>query len=396
MFQKIKNLYHLFQALIANIYYGFPSRNLKVIGVTGTDGKTTTTHLIYHILKASGFGASMISTIYAKVGSHEYETGLHTTTPSPFVVQRMLKEAVAEGDKYFVLETTSHALDQNRVWGIKYEAAVVTNVTHEHLDYHKTYEDYIGAKAKLLKSSRTSFINEEDTSFKLLKDKIPRSQGYNSKLKVLDALPGLTSFNRQNFAAAFAVCRELGVAEDKIIAAMKTFELPKGRLEKVYDQDFKVIIDFAHTQNAFSRLLPEIKKQYLKENGRLIHVFGAAGERDQSKRPLMGEASAQFSDLVILTEEDYRSEDVMAICRQIAVGLENQGFKNVTYDVMSRSSKNYSIIANREKAIKVAIQTARPGDVVVVTGKSHEKSLARGVVEYPWSEEEAVKKAISP
>lgn len=394
MFQKIKNIYHLFQAVIASIFYGFPGRRLKVIGVTGTDGKTTTTHLVYHILKTAGKKVSMISTVYAKVADMEYETGLHTTTPSPFVIQKMLKEAVVHGDDYFVLETTSHALDQNRVWGIKYEAAVVTNVTHEHFDYHKTYEEYIRAKSKLLKASKASFINEEDDSYKLLQIQSPKSKGYNSKISILDDLENLTSFNRQNFAAAYTVCQSLGLTDDEILPPMKTFELPKGRLELVYDQGFKVIIDFAHTPNAFLRLLPEIKRQYLKSKGKLIHVFGAAGERDQSKRSLMGEASGQFSDLVILTEEDYRSEDVMEICRQIADGLENKGFKKVTHDVLSDSDKVYSVIVNREKAIKVAIHSAKKDDVIVITGKSHEKSLARGSVEHTWSEHEAVNKAL--
>ena len=395
MFQKLKNIYHGFQALIAGVFYGFPSRRLKVLGVTGTDGKTTTTHLIYHILKTSGKRVSMISTVYARVGEREYETGLHTTTPSPFIIQRMLRETVKHGDEYFVLETTSHALDQNRVWGVKYEASVITNITHEHLDYHKTYEDYVRAKARLLKNSKVSFINEEDGSYKLLQIQSPKSKGYNSQVKIIDGVAGLTSFNRQNFAAAYSVCKTLGLTDGEILTAMKTFELPKGRLELVYDGDFKIIIDFAHTPNAFLRLLPEIKKQYLKGKGKLIHIFGAAGERDQSKRGLMGDASGQFSDLVILTEEDYRSEDVMEICNQIAAGLENKGLKKVTYDGLRNSEESvYSIVVNREKAIKVAIQAVRQDDVIVITGKSHEKSLARGSVEYPWSEHEAVKNAL--
>ncbi len=139
--QKLKNIYHLFKAVIANIYYGFPSRRLKIIGVTGTDGKTTTTHLIYHILKVAGKRVSMISSVYANIGSKVYDTGFHVTTPNPLEIQKYLNLAVKNKDEYFVLETTSHALDQNRVWGVNYKISVVTNITEEHLDYHKTYEE---------------------------------------------------------------------------------------------------------------------------------------------------------------------------------------------------------------------------------------------------------------
>src|SRR3989339_1761298 len=153
--QKIKNIYHLFQAVLANIFYGFPSRKLKVIGITGTDGKTTTTHLIAHILKTAGKKASFVSSVYASIGGVESDIGFHVTTPSSFILQKLLKQSADNHDEYFVLETTSHALDQNRVWGIKYEIGVITNITHEHLDYHRTYEEYVKAKLKLLLNSKT-------------------------------------------------------------------------------------------------------------------------------------------------------------------------------------------------------------------------------------------------
>ena len=186
--QKLKNIYHLFQAIIANIYYGFPSRRLKVIGVTGTDGKTTTIHLIYHILKFAGYKASMISSVYAIVGNKEYDTGFHVTTPSSFFIQKMLKTSVDHEDKYFVLETTSHALDQNRVWGIRYEIGVITNITHEHLDYHKTYEKYVMTKVKLLKMARISIVNKDDESYKEVKSEKLKVKSYNSKLKIIKDL----------------------------------------------------------------------------------------------------------------------------------------------------------------------------------------------------------------
>lgn len=380
MIQKLKNVYHLLQAILANIWYGFPSRKLKVIGVTGTDGKTTTTHLITHILKTAGKKVSMISTIYAKVGSHEYETGLHTTTPSSFTIQKMLSLAVKDNEEFFVLETTSHALDQNRVWGIKYKIGIITNITHEHLDYHKTYDEYVKSKLKILLNSKLAVLNKDDRSYNLLNQKLKiKIQNYNSKFKILEKLPELTLYNKYNYSAAYTVCKQLGLSDEIILRAMKTYHLPKGRLDLVYNKDFKVIIDFAHTPNAFKQLLPEIRKIYLKKTGRLIHVFGSAGLRDFTKRPLMGEVSGKYSDIIILTEEDYRTEDVQKICQQIASGIKN---------------KEYQIITNRQAAINQAVKIANANDVVVITGKAHEKSLCRGKTEYPWDEYEAVKKAL--
>jgi len=381
MIQKIKNVYHLIQAILANIFYGFPSRKIKVIGITGTDGKTTSTHLIYHILKSAGKKVSMISTIYAKIGAHEYDTGLHTTTPSSFLIQKLIKKSVDSGDEYFVLETTSHGLDQNRVWGVRYEIGLITNITHEHLDYHKTYEQYLNTKLKLLKRAKISIINKDDESYRHFKFQMPNAkfQIFKSDFKSIDTLPKLTKFNQYNYSGAYVVCTNLGLSHQNIISAMKTFKLPKGRLELVYDKEYKVIIDFAHTPNAFKSLLPEIKKQYIKDNGRLIHVFGAAGLRDVSKRSLMGEVSSNYSDYIILTEEDYRSEDPNTICETIAQKIKNN---------------KYEVVINRQDAINKALFLAKNNDVVVITGKAHEKSLCRGKIEVPWSEHEAVLKAI--
>lgn len=398
MFQKIKNIYHLFRTLIINFSMGFPSRKLKVIGVTGTDGKTTTTHLIYHALASSGKRVSMISTVYAKIAGKEYDTGFHVTTPDAAMVAKYLKMAVDSGDEYFVLETTSHRLDQNQLVGVNFKVGVITNITREHLDYHLTYENYVKAKMKLLKSSEIKIANRDDSSYEALSGiKGLKSYGIINDSDYKHVFPGdIAEFNKYNYLAAFAVCRELGLSEADFLKSLPTFILPKGRLETVYDGKFKVIIDFAHTPNALESLLPAVRKQYLASGGRLIHVFGSAGLRDQGKRPMMGEASGSFSDLVIVTEEDYRTEDAASICREISAGLEKKGFNIVAYDRLGKSSaKNYSVIINREKAVKVAISIARDGDVVVITGKAHEKSLCRGKTEYPYSEHEAVKKSLS-
>ena len=224
--QKLKNIYHLFQAISANVFYGFPSKKLKIIGITGTGGKTTTTHLIYHILKSSGKKVSMISTVYAQIGEKQYDTGFHVTTPSAFSVQKLIFEAYKAESKYFILESTSHRLEQNQLWGIKFEIGVLTNITHEHLDYHGNYEEYVKAKLKLLLNSKVAIVNVDDESYKIISQKSKvKIQKYNSKVKSLEELPELTKFNRYNYAAAYKVCRELGVSEEIILKAIYNFYL---------------------------------------------------------------------------------------------------------------------------------------------------------------------------
>ena len=385
MFQKIKNIYHLLRALLANCWYGFPSRKLHVIGVTGTDGKTTTTHLIYHILSSSGKKVSMISTIYAKIGEAEYDTGFHVTTPDASLVPRYLKMAVDRGQEYFVLETTSHRLDQNQLFGTDFRVGVITNITHEHLDYHKTIEEYARTKMKLIRKAKVGIMNEDDPVTRNIilnsKFKIKNFKTYGLKQKAdysIDfrkELPNLTDFNAYNYLAAYTVCRELGVSDKQIRAALSTFTLPAGRIDIVYDKDYKVIVDFAHTPNAIAQILESIRKIYVKSGGKLIHIFGSAGLRDHSKRFAMGQASGRFADTTILTEEDYRTEDPAEICRQIGLGL---------------GDKRFETIIDREKAIAKGISYAKKGDVVIITGKGHEKSLCRGRKEYPWSDRECV------
>lgn len=390
--QRIKNLYHLFQAVIANVWYGFPSRHIKVIGVTGTDGKTTTTHLIYHILSSAGKEVSMISTIYGKVGNQEYDTGLHVTTPDPFMIQRMIRDAVFAGDEYFILETTSHALDQNRVCGIQYKAALLTNITHEHLDYHHTIEAYAATKLSLIKNAEIGIVNSDDPVtnrvVKSQKSKVESLKTYglinqaNYMTDFRKEIPHLADFNAYNYLGAFALCRELGLPEEAVRPFLKSYTLPLGRIDIVHNKKCKVIVDFAHTPNAIARILETVRKLYVKEGGRIIHVFGSAGLRDSTKRPLMGEASAEFADISIITEEDYRTEDPQKIADAIG-----EGFKKL--------HKSYEVIIKRDKAIHQAIHLAKENDIVIITGKGHEKSLCRGKKEYPWSDRDCVLSYVS-
>lgn len=402
--QRYINYYHLFRAVLAAFYYQNPSRSLKVIGVTGTDGKTTTTFLIYHILASAGKKVSMLSTVYAKVGNRQYDTGLHMTTPDAILVQKLLQGAVAHGDEYFVLETTSHALDQNRNWGVHYKVGVITNITPEHLDYHKTYDNYLRAKAKLLLRSDVPIINHDDSSFESLRQfanvrkiavrtyGITEESDYQRNLKEELKLP-ITDFNNYNYLAAYSVCRALGLSDEVIFKALRTFTLPKGRMDVLYDKEFKVMVDFAHTANAFKQLL-----SYLRQTtkGRIIHVFGAAGLRDRAKRPHMGEVSATYADIIIVTEEDYRTENPRQITDEIVEGIRKKGLSESTpADLSGKSIGIYAAIQYRDAAIRKAVEIAKRGDVVVCTGKSHEKSLARGRNETPWDEYAAIADALA-
>ncbi len=387
MLRKLKNLVHAVQADIARTIYGRPSRKIPTIGVTGTDGKTTTTSLIFHILKEARFKPAMISTVGAQIGESEYDTGLHTTTPSAFSLQKYIKRAVTAGCSYLVLEVTSHSLDQNRVRGIDFKIGVLTNVTQDHFDYHKNYDLYLKAKSKLFAKSDIAILNLDDKSYDFMHEFCKNKKVYTYSLKkdadftpmsIGITLPPQFEFNHENFLAAVSVAKLLEVPDDLIKLALSTFKFPAGRQEIVYEKDFRVVIDFAHTPNSFEKVLPALKST---TTGRLIHVFGAAGARDRSKRPLMGRLSSKNADLIILTAEDPRNEDFKKINEQIKAGFEN--FKGELFEIESR-----------QDAIDFAIRNAKEGDTVVLTGKGHEKSMNLGHGEYPWSEHEAVEKAL--
>ena len=401
-FQKLKNIYHLLVAVVANVYYGFPSRSIKVIGITGTDGKTTTSALLHHILSMSGKKSSVLTTVSAKIGKETFDTGFHVTTPNSIQVQRFLRKAVDAGDEYFIMETTSHALDQNRVFGVKYLYGVMTNISHEHLQYHVTMKDYLLTKCRLLNQSETAVINADDNSFEALKSHINSGKvvltyglinkaDYNLDVSTVLDFP-VAKFNKYNYLAAYTVAVKLGLSKNEIISAMKSFKMPEGRMEIVYSNEFSVIVDFAHTPASIREALTAVREMY--GGGRLIHVFSAAAFRDDLKRPIMGRESGKVADLVILTEEDYRTEDPVKIAQGIAVGLEEEGFKSENANSFGDKNNKYTIIIDRYDAIKKAISIAKPKDVILLTGKGHERSLNRNGKEYPWSEVSNVKNII--
>ena len=395
MWQKIKNIYHLMRAYAACIYFGFPSKKLTVIGVTGTDGKTTTSHMIYEILKSAGKKVSLISSIHAQIDEKLYDTGFHVTTPDPIALQKFLKKVADSNSKYLVLEVTSHGLDQNRIFGIDFNFAVLTNITHEHLDYHKSFENYIFAKAKLFQRAKVSILNLDDPSFNKIKKltngkvvtySINKKADFTQKDFLLKLkIPG--DYNLSNALCAAALATQAGIGKQTITKALNTFQGIKGRMEEVdMGQNYQVIVDFAHTPNGLKQALKTLRSKVKSQRSKVIAVFGAAGERDKLKRSKMGEIAARYADICVLTAEDPRSEKVEDICEQIAQGLIKSGKKE---------SKDFFKIYDRAKAIEFAVKLAKQDDIVACFGKSHEKSMCFGKKEYPWDEFKTVEQVIA-
>ena len=391
MWQKLKNYYHLLQSFTAAVYYNFPSKGMIVIGVTGTDGKTTTVNMIYHVLKSLNKRVSMISTVNAQIGSKKYDTGFHVTTPSPWQVQKYLKKAKDAGSQYFIVESTSHALDQNRLAFISFKVSALTNITHDHLDYHKTWQNYAKSKLKLLNSSEIAILNKDDKSYAFLKDKVkgkiytyskePDSDYSLKNLKINLKIPG--NYNLQNALATVAVADILKIPKSQAIKSLQAFKGIFGRMEEIKEnQNFRVFIDFAHTPNSLKNALESLVS-VKSDQSKIIIVFGSAGNRDKLKRPKMGKIASNLANTVILTAEDPRSENVEDICQEIAKGMQNK-----------KLGKDYYIISDRKKAIRAAIKKAKKGDIVAFFGKGHEKTMAIGKKEYPWDEYKEVKMAI--
>lgn len=388
--QKYINLfYHLPKAMLANIFYGFPTRKLKVIGITGTDGKTTTTNMVYQILKNAGKKASMVSTVNAVIAGKNYDTGFHVTSPDPFTIQKFASQALKSKDEYLILEVTSHALDQFRFWGIIFKVGIITNITHEHLDYHKTFDNYLNSKLKLLKDVKFAIVNQN------LKDKIKQAikgriitfgmkkgdfnqADVNLKLKIVG------DYNIENALASLACGFVLDINKKIARNTLEEFIGVKGRMEEVRNKKgIKIIVDFAHTPNALLQALQALREV---TQGRLIAVFGAAGKRDIGKRKLMGKISAQKANITIVTAEDPRGE-LNEIIQQIKEGAYESGAKD---------GINLFIVKDRQEAINFAINSlAKKGDTVGIFGKGHEVSMnLDGKKEIPWSDVEAVKKIL--
>ncbi|MBC8098626.1 MAG: UDP-N-acetylmuramoyl-L-alanyl-D-glutamate--2,6-diaminopimelate ligase [Armatimonadetes bacterium] len=418
---------------LAAAYHDHPSRDLVMVGVTGTDGKTTTSTLLHSILKLATSGnAGYISTLAADLGGVTTDTGLHVTTPSAPAVQRYLAEMLANGMTHCVLEMTSHGLAQGRLNGVDLDAAVLTNVTHEHLDYHGTFQAYRDAKgtmfdllarsqrkagvrvAKPLEGEAPEYtipkiavVNADDPNAAYFAAKpadliarysIDQASDYQAThiryepgktfFRVGDEAyftPLVGQFNIYNCLAAIATARSLGVNLATTQTGLAQVRAVSGRMERIdAGQNFTAIVDFAHTPNALKMAL-QAARTLLPADRRLIVVFGSAGLRDVAKRRLMAETAAQYADFSILTAEDPRTESLDAILAMMADGCRAQG---------GIEGQTFVRIPDRGEALYRACQMAQPGDLVLACGKGHEQSMCFGTIEYPWDDREALRSAL--
>lgn len=409
-------------AHLSAAYFGHPARFMTVIGVTGTDGKTTTSNLLYQILKISGLKVGMISTVNAQIGDKVLDTGFHVTTPEAPAVQFYLKQMLEAGITHVVLETTSHGLAQHRVTACEFDIAVVTNITHEHLDFHGTYEAYRESKAQLFYSLsktaikengniRLAILNKDDISFNYLDESISVKKksysleemadlraenitdykggsqfdvvGENIKTSVMCRLPG--KYNVSNCLAAMAAAIfGLGIEPELASFGISSLVEVPGRMQLIeMGQEFKAIVDFAHTPNA---LLNVINSARSFTKGKIITVFGSAGLRDREKRRMMAEISAEFADISIITAEDPRTESLDLILDEMGKAAE---MKN------ARIEDNLYLVPDRGAALIKAVQLAGPNDTILACGKGHEQSMCFGEVEYPWDEATAMRSALA-
>jgi len=426
MVRSLKQLGFFLRAVTAVVINGFPARRFLVVGVTGTDGKTTTSHLIFEILKRNGWQVGLVSTLGAFVGDEEVGTGLHVTTPDPFLLQVLLRGMVNSGVAYVVLEATSHGLDQLRVWGCNFKVGVLTNVTHEHLDYHGSFENYVEAKSKLFRGVKVAVLNKGDQASGLIRGKLRRGVrvvsyglGTRASLRVDRVKLGsdgmmfwvregekryrlktvlVGNYNVANILAAVGAVRALGVGWKVIRRTLEEFKGVKGRMEVIDEgQPFSVIVDFAHTPNALKLALGTLRRLKGKE-GRLICVFGCAGERDVLKRPMMAGVATQLADLSIFTAEDPRHESVDKIIQMMASGVSERWVRERTKGQLLKGwgdwGRVFTKVPDRREAIELAVKIAKEGDIVALLGKGHEKSLAFGDEERPWSDEGEVRRIL--
>jgi UDP-N-acetylmuramoyl-L-alanyl-D-glutamate--2,6-diaminopimelate ligase len=409
-------------AYLAAALHDFPARKLTVIGVTGTDGKTTTTTMIHQILTQAGVKAGMISTVSAVIGNEELDTGFHVTTPESPAIQAYLAQMVQAGMTHVVLETTSHGLVQERVTACDYDLGVLTNVTHEHLDFHGSYEAYLEAKGRLFEmlkqtpkkhagNLRTAILNKDDRSYEYMKRVAPEDQLSYSMVnegdiwadeientpeelrftchyaehavKVRMQMIGLYNVSNALAAIAATVLR-LGVPIATALEALAVMPGVPGRMQRItLGQDFTAIVDFAHTPNALQRALETVKEL---TKGRVIAVFGSAGLRDREKRRMMPRVSIENADLSILTAEDPRTEALDDILAEMAgSAIEAGGIEG----------RNFWCVPDRGEAIRLACQMAQPGDLVIACGKGHEQSMCFGTTEYLWDDRVAMRSALS-
>jgi UDP-N-acetylmuramoyl-L-alanyl-D-glutamate--2,6-diaminopimelate ligase len=403
--QAFKNVfYHLPLAVIANLWFGFPSRGLTIIGVTGTNGKTTTTKCIASLLHSAHLPTAYASTIECGIRDTVTVNATKFTTLSPWQLQRFLAQAKRVGCTHVVLEISSHALDQYRVWGIAFSVAVMTNVTREHLDYHQTMDRYRAAKRQLFERAEKLIVNldmERPEDFLVpgkpaltYSTKRPEADVFADDINLDLAgsqffalgrtftlqLPGL--FNIENALAAIALGKLLGLSPEAIQQGLATLTGVPGRMELVPNESgADILIDYAVTPDAFEKLYAAILPMKIPGT-KIIHVFGACGERDRGKRPIMGGIASRHADIIILTNEDPYHEDPERIIDDIEAG------------VTKKKDETYFRIFDRRAAIEKALGLAERGDIVLITGKGAEETMAIGDERVPWKERQVIEEEL--
>jgi len=378
------SFYHFLLAFFGALIYRFPSKKLKLIGVTGTNGKTTTTEMIVEIFEKTGKKIALLNSIRFKIGEKEEINKLRMTMPGRFFIQRFLKKAVKKGCQFAILEVTSEGIKQHRHRFLDFKVAVFTNLAPEHIEAHGSFEKYREAKGKFFKATKEiHVINAEDeNSDYFLKFPAKRKITYglkkgdinleNTKIKL--KLPG--EFNLYNALAAISVAISQGIDKDFAIKVLEEFRGVPGRMEEVISKPFKVIVDYAFTPNALEKVYFTLLNEKIRANSQLICILGACGGgRDKWKRPVLGEIAARYCDKVIVTNEDPYNEDPWQIIEQVASGTKGKAKK----------------ILDRREAIRTALKLAKEGDIVVITGKGCEPSICVKGKKIPWDDREVVK-----
>jgi UDP-N-acetylmuramoyl-L-alanyl-D-glutamate--2,6-diaminopimelate ligase len=389
-------------------FYAHPANALQLVAVTGTNGKTTTTSLIDAIVKASGAKTGLFGTIAYHTPLGDYPAP--NTTPESLDLQGFFAEIRDAGGRYAVLEASSHSLAMDRLWGCRFQAAVFTNLTREHMDFHKTFEDYFAAKKRLFAGTgagapEVAVLNSDDEFGKRLTGLAAKTLTYgleshadittkkfqltfegltflaqtpNGKVNVVSPLVG--RINVYNLLAAIGAAQALGLSNEVIETGIRNLESVSGRFQRIdLGQPFLVIVDYAHTDDALENLIRTSRE--LNPKGRIITVFGCGGEKDRTKRPVMGEVTGRLSDLTILSSDNPRSEDPLKIISDVIVGLQKTGGK-------------YLIEPDREKAIGMALDEARPGDMVLLAGKGHENYQILADRTFEFDDREMARRAL--
>ena len=407
----LENVYRKTRIQLVSARYGWPARGLRVIAVTGTNGKTTTANYINEILKQAGYKTAMFTTAVIEVAGESKINNLNATVASVSRMQQFLNEARHSKVDFVILEVTSHSLHQHKLDGVPIEAAVMTNLTQDHLDYHKTMEKYAAAKGLLFaRNPRYIVLNRDDDWFDYFdkylaeEQKITYGKSEDADVRISDIklykkgseavlafdhqeksqlatyLPG--EYNVFNMAAAASICYVLGVSMSDIKNGIASLEGIPGRFERATkDETYEVIVDYAHTPDALEKLL-EATRNITKK--RIILVFGACGDRDALKRPIMGKIAAKLADEIILTDEESYNENPDKIRRDIYAGIEESKATNKTTE-----------IADRREAIRHALNIAKKDDTILITGMGHEQFRIINGEKLPWNDTNIVREIIS-